>query len=80
MELRERGDLETAAATFSELLERCPTYIPAYLHYGTVLSQLSREEQASSIFRQGMEVSLQGGEQHAYEELHSALEQLTGEE
>lgn len=76
MEHRNLNQTQEAEAVFRELLERNPEYIPAFLHYGVVLVELDRTDEAREVFSKGLQVSSAKGDQHAYEELQAALEQL----
>ncbi len=77
MELKTRGELAEAWATFSELLEKFPDYVPSYLMAGGTLVALSRKDEAAEIYRRGMDVAARRGDQHARRELESALGEIT---
>ena len=73
MEHKGRGELAEAWAVFSELLERCPEYVPAYLMAGGTLIGLGRRDEAADVYRRGIEVATRKGDPHARGELESAL-------
>ncbi len=73
MELRTRGDLEAASAAFDELIEMFPDYVPSYLMSGGVLAELGRKDDAIARYQRGVEVATAKGDQHARNELASAL-------
>jgi predicted Zn-dependent protease len=76
MEYRTRGDLAQAWATFSELLDKFPDYVPTYLMAGQTLSGLDRKDEAAAIYRRGVEAATRKGDLHARGELESALSEL----
>ena len=77
MELKTRGDLAEAWATFSELLEKFPDYVPSYLMAGGTLVGLGRRDEAAEVYRRGVEVATRRGDQHARGELESALAEIS---
>ena len=76
MELKTRGDLAEAWATFAELLETFPDYVPSYLMAGGTLVALGRRDEAAEIYRKGIEASTRRGDSHARGELQTALAEL----
>jgi len=79
MELKGRGELSEASATFTELLTGFPDYVPTYLQAGGTLAALGRKDEAASIYRKGIEVATTRGDQHARRELESALNEIAPE-
>ena len=77
MELKGRGELAEAWATFEELLTRFPDYVPTYLMAGGTLVALGRKDEAAAIYRTGIEVAQKRGDQHARRELESALSEIS---
>lgn len=73
MELRSRGELEAAAASFDELIAGFPDYVPSYLMAGGVAQQLGRLDAACDLYRRGVDVATARGDSHAGSELASAL-------
>ena len=79
MEYRTRGDLAAAWTAFSELLDRFPDYLPTYLMAGGTLSALGRRNEATDVYRRGIEVATRKDDPHARGELEAALnESLSG--
>ncbi len=72
-------DDEGAVRCFRELFAVAPTYVPAYLQAGQTLTRLGRPEEAAEVFRQGMTVAQQQGDQHAYGEMEGMLAALVEE-
>ena len=76
MEYRNRGEGETAATAFGELIARFPDYTPTYLMAGQNLLALGRRDEAIATFQRGVEVAGRTGDRHARGELEDALAQL----
>jgi Tfp pilus assembly protein PilF len=76
MEYRTRGELDQAWATFSELLETFPDYVPTYLMAGGTLAGLGRKDEARVVYRRGVEAATHKGDLHARGELESALNEI----
>ncbi|MBK9032488.1 MAG: tetratricopeptide repeat protein [Myxococcales bacterium] len=73
MEFRSRGELETAATSFDELIAAFPDYVPSYLMAGGVAAKLGRADRAIELYTRGIEVATARGDTHARGELQSAL-------
>ncbi len=67
---------EEAEKIFTLLVREHPTYFATYYHYGMLMERRGDEDAAISIYKKGMEVTRELGEQHAYNELRSVLEEL----
>jgi predicted Zn-dependent protease len=78
IELRNTGRLDEAERTFAELLAKFPDYTPAYLHAGGVLVALGKRDEASQVYRAGMEACgrKRPPDTHALGELQAALATL----
>lgn len=76
MEYKSRGDRDKAAATFAELHERMPNYVPAYLMHGNLLEAMGRAAEAAAIYARGVEVAAAAGDEHAESELRAARDAL----
>ena len=76
LEYRNQGQLEEAAATFRELLERSPDYTAAYLHAGNTLVALGRPDEARAVYQAGVAACAQKGDLHARGEIEAALAAL----
>ncbi|MDO9375089.1 MAG: hypothetical protein V4725_13415 [Bacteroidota bacterium] len=61
---------------FNELLLREPTYVGSYYHLGKLLERVGDGEKAIRIYRRGMEEAKRAGDQHSYNELQGALDDL----
>jgi tetratricopeptide (TPR) repeat protein len=76
MEHKSRGELADAWLVFEELLAQFPDYVPTYLMAGGTLVALGRRDEASEVYRRGIEAAGRKGDQHARGELESALAEL----
>ena len=75
MEHRSQGDLPKAAGFFVQLLAGQPDYTPAFLHYGSLLLEMGKIDEAVQVFKDGILLCIEKGEEHAKEELVLALRQ-----
>jgi tetratricopeptide (TPR) repeat protein len=78
MQLRQEDRPAEAMAEFRTLLERNPDYTAAYLMAGLCAQDLGEREESARIFRRGIEVCAQAGEQHASQKCAEALADLEG--
>jgi len=76
MELIAIGNDLEAKTMLEKLIETQPNYFASYYHLGQLLERLGNNEQAISIYKKGMEITKKLGEQHAFGELRSVLEEL----
>ena len=76
MEHKGQGQLAEAWTVFAELLETFPDYVPTYLMAGGTLVALGRRDEAADIYRRGIEVAGRKGDNHAKDELATALAEL----
>ncbi len=69
------NDLE-AKNLFNEILKREPTYIGSYYHLAKLHERMGDEEKAIKIYERGMEEAKKAGDNHTYNELQAAYEDL----
>ncbi len=67
---------EEARKLFNEILLREPSYIGSYYHLGKLLERVADFDKAVRIYKRGMEEAKKAGDQHSYNELQGALEDL----
>lgn len=77
MEYKGSGRLAEAWATFQELIEKFPDYVPSYLMAGGTLVALGQAENARAVYERGIEAATRRGDLHARKELESALAELS---
>ncbi len=76
LEYIKAGDDLEAKNLFNEILRREPTYIGSYYHLGKLLERLDDSEKAIKIYERGMEEAKKAGDNHTYNELQGAYEDL----
>ena len=77
LEYIKMGDDDKAKKLFETILTREPGYIGSYYHLAKLLERQQDEKGASAVYEKGMKEATLAGDQHAYNELRSALEELT---
>ena len=77
MEYVSAGQDEDAMRCFTELLRDTPDYIPGYMQQGLALTRCNRIEEARTVYRTGIAMARQKGDQHAAEEMTRFLEELS---
>jgi len=70
------GDDEEARKLFNEILLREPTYIGSYYHLAKLLERVGDFDRAIKVYRRGMEEAKKVGDNHSYNELQMALEDI----
>ena len=70
------GEDEAARNLFNELLLREPTYVGSYYHLGKLLERAGDFDKAIRIYKRGMEEAKRAGDNHSYNELMGALEDI----
>ena len=70
------GDDHTARQLFESLLQGDENYIGSYYHLAKLLERMGDKESAIAVYEKGMSKAKERGEQHAYNELMSAYEDL----
>lgn len=76
LEYLKLGEEEQARMVFQELLAANPGYVGTYYHLGKLLERTGRVEEAVRVYQEGMQQATAAGDQHAFGELRSALEDL----
>jgi Tfp pilus assembly protein PilF len=71
------NDDVTAREMFEKILHREPSYIGSYYHLAKLLERTGKTGDAIKVYEKGMEQAKNAGDNHAYNELRSALEELT---
>lgn len=51
-------------------------YIATYYHLGKLLERIGKSDEAISVYEEGMQVAKAAGDQHSYNELQGAYEDL----
>ncbi len=61
---------------FVEILLREPTYIGSYYHLAKLLERTGETDKAVKIYEKGMAEAKRAGDNHSYNELQGAYEEL----
>lgn len=65
-----------ARKLFDEILLREPGYVGSYYHLAKLLERNGNSGEAMDVYRKGMGEAKKAGDQHSYNELQGALEDL----
>jgi tetratricopeptide (TPR) repeat protein len=76
LELLKTGDAAGARVLFEAILTESPDYVGSYYHLAKLLEQLGEKEQAIGWYEKGMTAAKAAKDQHAYNELQGAYEDL----
>jgi Tfp pilus assembly protein PilF len=71
------GEDQEARNLFEKILLRNPGYIGSYYHYAKLLERTAEKEGAIRWYELGMQAAKKAGDQHAFNELQAALEELS---
>jgi Tfp pilus assembly protein PilF len=76
LEYIKAGNEAKARELFETIIEKEPGYIGTYYHLAKLLERLGESDKAIKIYEKGMEEAKKVRENHAYNELKSAYEEL----
>jgi Tfp pilus assembly protein PilF len=76
LEYIKAGDDSSARSLFEEILQRDAGYIGSYYHLAKLLERTGAQDQAINWYEKGMAAAKAAGDQHAYNELQMAYEDL----
>ena len=76
LEYLKAGEDNAAKECFIRLLENNPHYVGSYYHLALLLDRLGERDKAIRYFEQGMQVAKEKGDNHAFNELRSAYEEM----
>jgi len=71
------GDDAEAQKLFEDILQREPSYVGSYYHLAKLFERNGNNAAAIKWYELGMKEATKAGENHAYNELRSAYEELT---
>ncbi len=66
-----------AKKLFTAILEREPGYVGSYYHLGKLLERTNEIAQAINTYEKGMAAAKKAGDNHSYNELQGAYEDIT---
>jgi Tfp pilus assembly protein PilF len=70
------GNDEAAKASFESLLQKNPDYLGSYYHLGKLYERIGFQEKAIETYEKGMAVAKNVKDNHSYNELRGALDEL----
>ena len=70
------GDDETARELFQGLLKGDPAYVGSYYHLGKLFERRNDPTEAIKWYEKGMAAAKQAGDNHAWNELKGAFDEL----
>jgi Tfp pilus assembly protein PilF len=76
LEYIKQGNDEEAKVLFESILSESPGYVGSYYHLGKLLERNGEHQQAIEWYEKGMAQAKQANDQHAYNELQAAYEDL----
>ncbi len=76
LEYIKKGEDHKAKELFEKILDIDENYIGSYYHLAKLLERRGENEAAISTYEKGMKKAKEAGDQHAYNELQSAYEDL----
>jgi Tfp pilus assembly protein PilF len=76
LEYVKAGDEAAARSMFENILSRDEKYVGSYYHLAKLLERLNENDTAIAVYEKGMVMAKEAGDQHAYNELRSAYEDL----
>ena len=76
MEYLKIGDDKQARELFEAILTASPDYIGSYYHLAKLLEKMQENTLAIEWYEKGMAAAKQAGDNHAYNELQAAYEDL----
>ena len=76
LEYIKEGNEASAKELFINILTECPDYIGSYYHLAALLQRTGEKEQAIEWYEKGMKAAKKAGDNHSYNELQSAYEDL----
>ena len=76
LELIKTGDDAGVRSLFESILERDPGYTGTYYHLAKLLERTGETELAVQWYEAGLKACKEAGDQHAYNELQAAYEDL----
>ena len=77
LEYVKRDDDREARIVFEQILQKNPGYIGSYYHLGKLLERIGETGLAIGVYENGMLQAKEANDQHAFNELKAACDDLT---
>jgi len=76
LEFIKAGDEQAAKLLFENILANEPSYVGSYYHLGKLLERINDNQAAITVYQTGMKEAKLAKDNHSYNELQAALEEL----
>lgn len=76
LEYIKQGDDVKAQELFEAILSASPGYVGSYYHMGKLLERNNKTQEAIACYEKGINTAKAANDQHAYNELQAAYEDL----
>lgn len=76
LELKKNGFPEKTRVLFEDIRTNDPGYVGVYYHLGKLYYENDQNKKAQQVYKEGIEIAEQAGDQHAKKELSAALIEL----
>ena len=76
LEYVKMDDDHAARSYFEQNIQQQPDYVATYYHLGKLLERAGNTEAAMNVYESGMIVAKKAGDNHTYNELQAAYEDL----
>ena len=76
LELVKMGNDEEGKLLFENILLNKPAYVGSYYHLGKLLERINENQAAITVYQTGMKEAKLVNDNHSYNELQAALEDL----
>ena len=76
LEFLKVGDEQAAKLLFENILANEPSYVGSYYHLGKLLERINENQAAINVYQTGMKEAKLAKDNHSYNELQAALENL----
>ena len=76
LEYVKAGDESAAKQLFENILNKEPNYVGSYYHLGKLLERISDNQAALTVYETGMKEAKIAKDNHSFNELQAALEDL----
>ena len=73
-----KGEEQDAKILFENIINKEPGYVGSYYHLGKLLERINDNAAAVAVYKNGMKEAKLAKDNHSYNELQAALEDLEG--
>ncbi len=76
LEYKSKKDYSEAEKYFKILIEKDPSYVPAYMQFAILKEETNELTEAKEIYGKGIKIAKQQGDNHAAQEMEEFLDEL----